>query len=277
MKIYEIITEEVRGQFLYHSTRTLDNAIKLIKSGHIKPFTAQHGYEFGRETPVISLSRNQYYQFPRGSGVVQFVIDKNALKTKGVNIKPFSFGGKGFDAEEESEKPIPVKFPFVVAVQVSPDIIDQIPKEIEKILKTNGIKIDQLSKPKSSPISYTPLHNWPTNIDNLTVSLRDNRYAVTDGKSIVCYGFTSDKTAQKWIEQFKLSIKSPKTLRAPTYHKFEAAGYQDSSKIRIFIPPVGLPIDLDQRDGYRLIATLNARIQKNKPYNLSDIMKLVTR
>jgi hypothetical protein len=143
MKIQEIISEAVSDNLLYHSVHSGDVVSKIFKSGAIK---VQPAHELDCDDPedlemcppVISFSRDQYYRF--GDGIAQFVVDKSALRNAGYKVKPLV--GRGFykaEAEERVFKDIPLRLPFVVAVQFDPKV--KVPPSISKQLKELGIKL----------------------------------------------------------------------------------------------------------------------------------------
>ena len=152
MRFYEIINEGVNDQFLYHGVPTGNTVMKIIKSGFI---TTSEPFEFDYDKEVeqgkipkdrISLTRSQYLRFPYGGAVAQFVIDKDALKKHGYKIEPAVGAGvshKG-ETEEHVYKNIPVRLPFVVAIQYDPEI--EIPKVFFNKVKSLGIKLQPWRK-----------------------------------------------------------------------------------------------------------------------------------
>ena len=152
MRFHEIINEGVNDQFLYHGVPNGQTVMKIIKSGSIQPaepfdFDYDQEIEQGK-TPKdrISLTRSQYLRFPYGGAVAQFVIDKNALQKHGYKVEPVVGAGiahKG-ETEEQVFKDIPVRLPFVVAIQYDPEI--EIPKAFFNKVKTLGIRLEPWRK-----------------------------------------------------------------------------------------------------------------------------------
>lgn len=145
MRITEIITEAVGGNYLYHGVPDGRTVAAILKSGFIEP---QEQFEQDCDDlgdrklcpPVISLSRNQYLRYPAGRAVAQFVVDKDALKQAGIVVKPWV--GAGYfksESEERAYKPIPLRSPFVVAIQFDPNL--KIPKSVLNRTKELGVPI----------------------------------------------------------------------------------------------------------------------------------------
>ena len=147
MRSHEFIIEAVGGNFLYHGVPNGKTVSAILKSGFIKP---QLVFDFDRNPdddseeanpPVISLTRDQRLRFPYGRGVAQFVINKDALTKSGIIVKPKAgamFGRS--ESEERSWTPIPVKAPYVVAVQYDPKL--KVPPAIIKHFQELGVKIE---------------------------------------------------------------------------------------------------------------------------------------
>lgn len=143
MRVYEIITEAVGGNYLYHGVSDGRTVGAILRSGAIEP---QEQFEQDCDDPsdhklcppVISLSRDQYLRYPYGRAVAQFVVDKDALKQAGIVAKP-QVGTGYFKAESEERvyKPIPLRKPYVVAIQYDPDL--KVPKSILQRAKDFGI------------------------------------------------------------------------------------------------------------------------------------------
>jgi hypothetical protein len=180
MKIYEILEEGVNDQFLYHGVPDGQVASAILKSGFIKP---NEVHQLDRkyddddniidEPDVISLSRDQYLRFPYGNAVAQFVIDRDALKRAGIKVKPAA--GVGYGKSEKEERvwtPIPVKAPFVVAIQYDPEL--KIPPAFLKRAAEAGVKIEPWRKegrnPSIQPADPTPQpQNKYTDIKKLKI------------------------------------------------------------------------------------------------------------
>lgn len=152
MRFYEIIEEGVNDQFLYHGVGDGRTVMAILKSGAIKPdepfdFDADQEIEQGK-TPKdrISLSRSQYLRFPYGDAVAQFVVDKNALRKHGYKVEPVVGAMIQHKAETEEQvfKDIPVRAPFVVAIQYDPDL--KIPKGFFDKAKALGVRIEPWKK-----------------------------------------------------------------------------------------------------------------------------------
>ena len=157
MKIQELM-EAVGGDVLYHSVGRGKVAQQILKSGVIKPFAGDADSDFGQEHEVISTSRDQFLRFPYGNGIVQFVLDKNALKQAGYKIEPWSMaqqiGGEFYKTEKEERVwhpkgiGIPVKAPFVKEIQVDPEV--EAAKPFIKAAKKLGIPVTAMKGYKKS-------------------------------------------------------------------------------------------------------------------------------
>jgi hypothetical protein len=148
MKIYEILSESVLLEFeqrslLYHGVPKGTIVASILKSGFIKPMEPFEADEeiTGETDPVISFSRNQYLRFPYGVAVAQFVVDRGALKQAGYKVVPKigAMMGHKEETEERVYKPIPVRPPFVVAIQIDPSIT--VPKQVYKRAKELGVPV----------------------------------------------------------------------------------------------------------------------------------------
>ena len=147
MRATEFIIEAVGGNYLYHGVPRGGTVSAIIKSGFIKP---QPVFDFDRNPnddseeanpPVISLSRDQTLRFPYGNAVAQFVIDKDALTQAGIIVKPKVGTGAGrSESEERAYKPIPIKAPYVVAIQYDPKL--KVPKPILDYAQQLGIRME---------------------------------------------------------------------------------------------------------------------------------------
>jgi len=217
MRAFEFIIEAIGGNYLYHGVPDGTTAMAIIKSGVIKP---NEVHQLDRkyddddniidEPDVISLSRDQSLRFPYGNAVVQFVVDKDALIRAGVKVKPAA--GVGYGKSEKEERvwtPIPVKPPFVVAVQVDPNLLDEIPKPFLSKLKKFGVPIQpwkrfktpvdpeaskKVSNAKGKPVGpdWKQLYLEPSfNPPKYTLFYKIPGW--TDGKEIRPFSFMSDK------------------------------------------------------------------------------------
>jgi len=158
MRALEFIVEAVSGNYLYHGVPDGKTVSAILKSGFIKP---QGVFDFDRNPDddseeanpdVISLTRDQRLRFPYGGGVAQFVVDKDALTQAGIIAKPKVGIGYGrTESEERVYKPIPVKAPYVVAVQYDPKL--KVPPAIVTHFKELGVKIEpwrSFAEPKTT-------------------------------------------------------------------------------------------------------------------------------
>jgi hypothetical protein len=166
MRYREFITEGVGDNYLYHSVASGATMMQILKSGYILP---QEPFDFDRDQDIkssgkaldrISLTRNQFLHFPYGHGVAQLVIDKNALRKSGFKIVPKTGAGMNYknETEEQVFKPIPVKLPFVIAIQYDPRV--KIPKNILNQTKNLGIRLEpwrQTTKTKDNETETGPL------------------------------------------------------------------------------------------------------------------------
>lgn len=160
MKIHEILLEFEHRSLLYHSVSSGSVVTQILNSGFIKPSEPFEADEelTGETEPVISLSRNQYLRFPSASeSVAQFVVDRNALKKAGYKVIPKigAMMGHKEETEERVYKPIPVKFPYVVELQVDPNL--KIPQKIISRTEELGVpikpwkQINPVNKPVTKP------------------------------------------------------------------------------------------------------------------------------
>lgn len=152
MRLSEILSEDVGGNYLYHSVRNLDTALKILKSGIIDAQSnPEDVLDYGLpNVDVVSLSRDQYNRFPYGKGKYQFVIDKDVLKKKGIKVVPFSYGSDVMmvqfraESEERAQKFIPVGPPYVVELQVLEE--ENITPTLQKLCNTVGIPIKLMKR-----------------------------------------------------------------------------------------------------------------------------------
>ena len=157
MRAKEFIIEAVGGNYLYHGVPNGKTVSAILKSGFIEP---QPVFDFDRNPeddseeanpPVISLSRDKLLKFPYGNAVAQFVVDKDALIRAGIIAKPLVGAMYGrSESEERVYKPIPVKAPWVVAIQHDPNL--KVPPAIIKHVKELGIRMEPF-KPVSTPVT----------------------------------------------------------------------------------------------------------------------------
>lgn len=156
MKIHEIINEDVNSNLVYHGVTSGQKAERILRSGVLfltEPFDFDAEEEGGTETRNhLSVTRNQYLRFPYGNGVVQFVIDKDALKRGGWQVQPKIGTGMHYKYETEErvyhklDKSIPVRPPYVVGIQVYPGI--NIPQDVIEKTKSLGIPITPMKLEK---------------------------------------------------------------------------------------------------------------------------------
>jgi hypothetical protein len=172
MRAKEFIIEAVGGNYLYHGVQQGSTAASILRSGFIKPmrpfdFDAENPDDPRAKDPVISLSRSQYLRHPFGLAVVQFVVDADALRQAGITAKPLAGQMVGYkdETEERVYKPIPIRPPFVVAVQVDPDLLSEIPKTFLKKLKDTGVKVEPW-KSYAKPRNPDTENNITTAVDS---------------------------------------------------------------------------------------------------------------
>jgi len=146
MRIVEIITEAVGGNYLYHGVSNGTIFAAILKSGVIRPskqfdFDCEDPDNYELCPPVISMSRDKLLRFPHGNAVAQFVLDKDALVKSGFKVKPQvgAMAGRS-ESEERAFKPIPVKYPYVVAVQFDPEL--KVPKTLVNQLEQAGVRVE---------------------------------------------------------------------------------------------------------------------------------------
>jgi len=162
MRANEFIIEAVGGNYLYHGVPRGETVSAIIKSGFIQP---HEQFEFDCDDPtnhklcppVVSLSRDQLLRFPYGGAVAQFVIDKDALTRAGIIAKPQV--GTAYDRSESEErvyKAIPVKAPYVVAIQYDPKL--KVPKPILDYAQQVGIRMEPWKQinPRATDDNQTP-------------------------------------------------------------------------------------------------------------------------
>ena len=267
MKVWEIVQEAVGGNYLYHGVADGGIVSRIMKSGFIKP---QPQFEFDCENPddkklcpdVISLSRDQYLRFPYGDAVAQFVIDKEAIKRAGITTKP-QVGAMYFkqEAEERAYKPIPIRTPFVVAIQYDPEL--KIPKSVIDRARESGVKVepwrvikksaekprydlgtldsDRDDDPKSLSAKITdilkkgqePLPDWRSLKINDTFGDSHTIYydipEYTYGIDIPPFTFIEPEFAKKILAQLQQLTKDGKSIR-PLMNKYARIQYDKDWK-----------------------------------------------
>lgn len=160
MKIIEIINEDVNSNLVYHGVNNGNTATRILNSGKLnltEPFAYDDEEEGGNESRNhLSVTRNQYLHFPYGNGIVQFVLDKDALKKGGWQVRPKIGAGMPYKYETEErvyhkfDKPVPVKPPYVVGIQIYPGL--DIPPEVIEKTKQLGIPVTPM-KSKKEPVA----------------------------------------------------------------------------------------------------------------------------
>lgn len=195
MKIIELLQEAVGGDYVYHSVSDGKTAEAIMRSGVIKPSLADTDADAGETRPVISTSRDQFYRYPYGGGKIQFVLDRQALRAAGFKVEPFSYR-KFFnepsdtpvtgnelhkqEAEERVYHPkgigIPVKKPYVVAIQLHPDLDPtKVPKIFRQRAAAAGLELQSMKKGKE-------LKNPNALSDPSRLGIADNSYSVQGQK-----------------------------------------------------------------------------------------------
>jgi hypothetical protein len=160
----EFITEDVGGDYIYHSVTTPNQIWNILEKGEIEPNLSETDEDGGWEIPVISASRSQYYRFPYGAGSVQLVLDRSALRRAGYKVFPFSymqFYGNPDGTTPTSSNPmykqeteerifhpkgigIPVKSPFVVGIQFRKELMEKIPKKLLDLIAEKGLTVSSM-------------------------------------------------------------------------------------------------------------------------------------
>ena len=236
MKIQELI-EAVGDNLLYHSVREGRVAQQILKSGVIKPFVGDVDSEYGQEQEVISTSRDQYHRFPYGDGIVQFVLDKNALKQAGYKVEPWSMaqqiGGAFYKSEKEERVwhpkgiGIPVKAPFVKEIQVDPEV--EAAKPFIKAAKKLGIPVTAMKGYKKSSNVDHKNHLDPNMADPSKYSLEkqmwfgEPAYTITYDKKDIIQPFYLVKDEPYIKKAFKQIVDRVK----------QGKGYEDIKKANI--------------------------------------------
>lgn len=108
--------EAVRPAFLYHGTKAMDDAAKIIAQNQIMPFThhpytrlgLSHNSTRGRDVAGVSLTRS--LSFAKRWGTVVFVLDQMKLRQR-YQIRPIDYymrlarhHDRSTQAREESEE-----------------------------------------------------------------------------------------------------------------------------------------------------------------------------
>lgn len=169
MKIQELL-EAVGGDHVYHSVRSDRTAIKILKSGIIKPNLSDEDEDAGWTIPSISTSRNQRYRFPYGGGAVQFILDRSAIRRAGFKVMPFSYRQFYKDQKPENLPPsgdvlhkqeteeriyhkrgigIPLKPPILVGIEINPNL--KTSKTLLKLAKDMNIPVTNMKSFKEPP------------------------------------------------------------------------------------------------------------------------------
>jgi hypothetical protein len=257
MKIYEIISEAVGGDVVYHSVESGKTAEKIMKSGMIKPSLSDADSDAGETRPVISTSRDQFYRFPYGGGLVQFVIDRQAIRSAGFKVQPFSYrkfysdepiSGKKppvtgnplhkQEAEERIYHPkglgIPIKKPFVIAIQVHPDIlVNKVPKSFRQRAEAEGIEIQHMKAGKNvSPKSSDPPMNDPAKLKVLDGSyLNGNKKQYPPGGPEYTLSYERGDGTSRIIHPYYQLKDKEKVMKAYNEYKekLKAGGSIDES------------------------------------------------
>lgn len=163
MKISEVISESVGGNYLYHSVRDIKTILNILNSGIIEGQpNPEDVLDYGLpELDVVSLSRDQYNRYPYGDGRYQFVIDKDELRKKGIKVKPFSYGSDvamvpfRAESEERALSFIPAGPPYVVELQVlSPKYITP---ELQALCDNAGIPLGLMKQKYDRMLSPSEL------------------------------------------------------------------------------------------------------------------------
>ena len=196
MRIHEIFTEAVGEQLVYHSS-TPANMIKALEQGYLIPYVSENDSEMDVEKPSISTSRNQFYRFPYGNGISQFVLDKDAIRKSGFKIEPFSyfryFGTPGPDyvspptghtmhkqeTEErissKDDRPLPLAKPILVGIQYDSEKLEKHPEYFNKLQDyARKLAIPMQPFKKHVPVSFK------AGVKKFTPNELGNTFDVTD-------------------------------------------------------------------------------------------------
>ena len=169
MRIEELL-EAVGGDYVYHSVGNDRTAIRILRSGVIKPNLSDEDADSGWTIPSISTSRNERYRFPYGGGAVQFILDRSAIRQAGFKVMPFSYNQFYKDQAPEDTPPsgnvlhkqeteeriyhkrgigIPLKAPIVVGIEINPKL--RTSKTLLKLAKDMNIPVTNMKSFKEPP------------------------------------------------------------------------------------------------------------------------------
>jgi hypothetical protein len=169
MKIQELL-EAVGGDYVYHSVEDDRTAIRILRSGVIKPNLSDEDEDAGWTIPSISTSRNQRYRFPYGGGAVQFILDRSAIRQAGFKVMPFSYrqfykdkdtaenppSGDVLHKQETEERiyhkrgiGIQLKPPILVGIEINPKL--KTSKTLLKLAKEMDIPVTNMKSFKKPP------------------------------------------------------------------------------------------------------------------------------
>jgi hypothetical protein len=169
MRIEELL-EAVGGDHVYHSVGNDRTAIRILRSGVIKPNLGDEDEDAGWTIPSISTSRNERYRFPYGGGAVQFILDRSAIRQAGFKIMPFSYrqfykdpapentpvSGNTLHKQETEERiyhkrgiGIPLKAPILVGMEINPKLKSS--KTLLKLAKEMNIPVTNMKSFKQPP------------------------------------------------------------------------------------------------------------------------------
>lgn len=172
MRYHEIVTEAVGANLLYHGVGDGSTIAKIFRSGYIMP---QEQFEYDcvdphNCPPVISLSRSQYLRFPYGDAVAQFVIDRDQLSRSGIIARP-RVGAEYYkqEAEERVYKPIPCRYPYVVAIEYDPTL--SVPRSIKQRAAQLNIALRAWRAYNKSPVSNRVMQHHYSIDDDLPSDL----------------------------------------------------------------------------------------------------------
>lgn len=194
MRLWEILSEAVGGNYLYHSVEDIDTALAILNDGVIEPSLSDDEYidpKTGKSIDTISVSRNPATRYPYGRGNVQFVIDKGLLRKHNFIVKPYSMNASHkasaqnsnwskAEAEERIINPVPMK--YVKEIQVS-DYLKGTPtfRKLQKYCKSYGISISLMKTPASGKFVKSPSENQedakvPVMVDGIRFELDFDEY-----------------------------------------------------------------------------------------------------
>lgn len=261
MKIFEIIQEAVGRDVVYHSVDSGKTAEKIMKSGMIKPSLSDTDSDAGETRPVISTSRDQFYRFPYGGGVVQFVLDRQAIRNAGFRVNPFSYRkffsdepmsgkknpitGNPLHKQESEERiyhprglGIPIKKPFVIAIQVHPDIpLNKIPKSFLERAKAEGIELQHMKAGKNASIKTS---DDPPMDNPKKLKVSDGSYYIGNKKvqgDLYTLSYQRDDGTSRIIHPYYQLKDKNKVMQAYKEYKkkLEAGGVIEESTTFLFL------------------------------------------